>query len=131
MKLIDTTVLLEFFSGSEEEIDRIDAMFKDLERRKEKILITEEVILELVYYLEHVQGWEREVVSEVVTTVINDSLFKVESSHIIREATRIYGSSKIPFLDCLKAVKAKKAGVKEVIAYSRRFERAGLKVFRP
>ncbi|MDQ7082635.1 MAG: hypothetical protein Q9N34_06555 [Aquificota bacterium] len=63
MKLLDTTVLLEFFSGSEEEIERIDNLFRDLERQKEKLLVTEEVILELVYYLEHVQGWEREVVS--------------------------------------------------------------------
>jgi len=28
MKLLDTGILLEFFSGSEEEIDRIDSLFR-------------------------------------------------------------------------------------------------------
>lgn len=131
MKLLDTMVLLEFFSGSEEEIERIDSLFRELEKQKEKILITEEVIVELVYYLEHVQGWEREVVSDVVTTVINDSLFKVESVDILRDAVRTYRSSKVPFLDCLKAAKARRRKVREVIAYAKRFERAGLKVIMP
>lgn len=124
-------VLLEFFSGSEEEIERIDSLFRELERQKERILVTEEVVIELVYYLEQVQGWEREVVSEVVTTVLNDSLFKVEGADAVREAVKIYRGSKTPFLDCLKIAKAKRRKVKEVIAYSRRFEKAGLKLIRP
>ncbi len=131
MKLLDTSVLLEFFSGSEEEIAKIDNLFRELEKQKEKLLITEEVIVELVYFLEHVQGWEREVVADVVFTVLNDSLFKVELADVLREAVRIYGSSKTPFLDCLKIAKAKKRKVKEAITYSRRFEKAGMKVIRP
>ena len=131
MKLLDTTVLLEFFSGSEEEIDRIDLLFRDLEKQKEKLLVTEEVIVELVYFLEQVQGWEREVVSDVVITVITDSLFKVESAEVVREAVRIYRNSKVPFMDCLKIAKAKRKKVKEVVTYSKRFEKAGMKIIRP
>jgi len=52
MKFLDTGVLLEFFSGDEEEIDRIDRMFRELERQKEKLFIPEEVIIELAYFLE-------------------------------------------------------------------------------
>lgn len=131
MKLLDTSVLLEFFSGSEEEIDRIDLLFRDLEKQKEKLLVTEEVIVELVYFLEQVQGWEREVVSDVVITVITDSLFKVESAEVVREAVRIYRNSKVPFMDCLKIAKAKRKKVKEVVTYSKRFEKAGMKIIRP
>ncbi len=131
MKFLDTSVLLEFFSGSEEEIDRIDLLFRDLEKQKEKLLVTEEVIVELVYFLEQVQGWEREVVSDVVITVITDSLFKVESAEVVREAVRIYRNSKVPFMDCLKIAKAKRKKVKEVVTYSKRFEKAGMKIIRP
>ncbi|WP_457601503.1 PIN domain-containing protein [Hydrogenivirga sp.] len=131
MKLLDTGVLLEFFSGSEEEVDRIDSLFRDMEKQKEKLLITEEVILELVYYLEQVYGWEREVISDVVNTVLLDSLFSVENREAVQNAVKTYSSTKLSFLDSLKAAKAKKRKVKEVISFNRRFEKAGLKLIRP
>ena len=131
MKLLDTGVLLEFFSGSEEEIERIDELFREMERQKEKLLITEEVIVELVYFLEQVQGWEREVVADVVGTVLLDSLFSVEDRDLIQSAVKTYTKTKLSFLDCLKMAKAKKRKVEEVISFNRRFEKAGLKLIRP
>ena len=131
MKLLDAGVLLEFFSGSEEEVDRIDDLFREMERQKEKLLITEEVILELVYYLEQVYGWEREVIADVVNTVLMDSLFSVENRDTVLSAVKTYSSSKLSFLDSLKVAKAKKRKVKEVISFNRRFEKAGLKLIRP
>jgi predicted nucleic-acid-binding protein len=131
MKLLDTGVLLEFFSGSEEEVDRIDSLFRELEKQKEKLLITEEVILELVYYLEHVYGWEREVVSDVVNTVLLDSLFSVENREVVQNAVKTYSKTKLSFLDALKAEKAKRRKVKEVVSFNRRFEKIGFKLIRP
>ncbi len=131
MKLLDTGVLLEFFSGEEEEVDRIDKLFRELEKQKEKLLITEEVILELVYYLQEVYGWEREVVADVVNTVLLDSLFSVENREVIQQAVKLYRSTKLSFLDALKASKAKKRKVKEVITFNKRFEKASFKLIRP
>ncbi len=131
MKLLDAGVLLEFFSGSEEEVDKIDDLFREMERQKEKLLITEEVILELVYYLEQVYGWEREVIADVVNTVLMDSLFSVENRDTVQSAVKTYSSTKLSFLDSLKVAKAKKRKVKEVISFNRRFEKAGLKLIRP
>ena len=131
MKLLDTGVLLEFFSGSEEEIDRIDRLFREMEKQKEKLLITEEVIVELVYFLEQVQGWEREVVADVVGTVLLDSLFSIEDRDIIQSAVKTYTKTKLSFLDCLKVAKAKKRKVREAISFNRRFEKASLKLIRP
>ncbi|MDQ7082634.1 MAG: hypothetical protein Q9N34_06550 [Aquificota bacterium] len=67
----------------------------------------------------------------MVTTVINDSLFRVEGADTLREALKVYRGSKTPFLDCLKIAKARRRKVKEAVAYSRRFEKAGLRVIRP
>lgn len=131
MKLLDTGVLLEFFSGSEEEIEKIDELFREMEKQKEKLLITEEVIVELVYFLEQVQGWEREVVADVVGTVLLDSLFSVEDRDVIQSAVKTYTKTKLSFLDCLKMAKAKKRKVEEVISFNRRFEKAGLRLIRP
>ncbi len=131
MKLLDTGVLLEFFSGSEEEVDRIDALFRDMEKQKEKLLITEEVITEVVYFLEEVYGWEREVVGDVVSTILMDSLFSVENREVIQNAVKTYLRTRLSFMDCLKGAKAKKRKVKEVISYNRRFEKAGFRLVRP
>jgi len=131
MKLLDAGVLLEFFSGSEEEIDKIDALFRELEKQKEKLLITEEVILELVYYLEQVYGWEREVIADVIKTILLDSLFSIENRDAVQNAVKVYLKTKLSFIDCLKTDKAKKRKVKEVISYNKRFEKAGLKLIRP
>jgi len=131
MKLLDTSVLLEFFSGSEEEVDRIDSLFRELEKQKEKLLVTEEVIVELVYFLDQVYGWEREVVADVVNTVMLDSLFSVENREAIHEAVRIYLKTKLGFMDCLKAAKAKRRKIKEVITFNRKFEKAGIKPLLP
>ena len=131
MKLLDTSVLLEFFSGSEEEVDRIDALFREMEKQKEKLLITEEVIVELVYYLEQVYGWEREVIADVIGTVLLDSLFSVENREAIQDAVKVYSSSKISFMDALKSAKAKRRKVKDVVTFNKKFEKAKLKVIRP
>lgn len=131
MKLLDTTVLLDFFSGDEQQVEKIDKLFRDLEKQKEKLLVTEEVVIELVYYLGEVYGWEREVVSDVVNTVLMDSLFSVEDREVLYEAVKIYRNSKMSFMDALKASKAKKRKVKEVISYNRRFEKEGFKLIRP
>ncbi len=131
MKLLDTAVLLEFFSGSEEEVDKIDRLFREMEKQKEKLLVTEEVVVELVYYLEQVYGWEKEVVSDVVGTVLMDRLFSVEDRDVIQTAVKIYSSSKLSFMDALKSAKAKKRKVKEVLSFNRKFEKAGFKLIRP
>ncbi len=131
MKLLDTDILLEFFSGDEEKIEQIDSLFKELERKKEKLFITEEVIIELIYYLEQVYGWEREVVADVVNTVLLDSLFSVENRETIQRAVSLHRSSKLTFLDALKVAKAKKKKVKEVLSFNKKFEKVGLRLKRP
>jgi len=131
MKLLDTGVLLEFFSGSEEVVDRIDGLFREMERQKEKLLVTEEVVTEIVYYLEEVYRWEREVIGDVVSTILKDSLFSVENREVIQNALKSYLRTKLSFMDCLKGAKAKRRKVREVISYNRRFEKAGFRLIRP
>ncbi len=131
MKLIDTSVLLEFFSGNEETIDRIDAFFRNLERQKEKLLITEEVVLELVYYLEKVYGWEREVIGDILSTLLSDSLFKVENRSAVGDAVGIFRRGGLDFIDCLKVAKAKRKGAEEIVSLRRAFRKGGMRVVRP
>ncbi len=131
MKLLDTSALLEFFSGDEQTVDRIDALFRELERKKEKLLVTEEVILELVYFLEKVYGWERDVIVDILQTVMSDSLFKIEARDSIAEALKIYTKNKLDFLDCLKIAKAKRRKAEGVVTLRKSLARGGIEVIPP
>lgn len=131
MKLIDTGILLELLSGSEEDIDRIDDLFREVEKSKEKLFLTEEVVIELVYSLEQVQGWEREVVVDAVSTVLLDKLFLVEDMDILQNALKTYARTRLSFVDCMKVAKAKKKKVREIISFNKKFEKVGLRIVRP
>ncbi len=131
MKLLDSTVLLEFFCGSEERINRIDRLFRNLERRKEKLLITQEVITELIYYLEVVYKWEREVIADIVNTILKDSLFSVENRETIQRALIVYLKAGLSFMDSLKTAKAESKKVKEAVSHNKRFEKAKIRVIHP
>jgi len=131
MKLIDTVVLLDFLSGEDKKVETIHNFLEELSQKGEKVFVPEEVIIELVYFLEYGYQWEREDVVEVVETILNDETFNVELKPFIKEALKLYGERKGTFLDCLKAVKAKKMGIKEFITFSRRAKNLGFKVLNP
>ncbi len=131
MKVIDTVVLLDFLSGEDKKVETIQSFLEELSQKGEKVFVPEEVIIELVYFLEYGYQWEREDIVEVVETILNDEVFNVELKHFIKEALKLYGDRNGTFLDCLKTVKAKKMGIKEFITFNRRMKRLGFKILNP
>ncbi len=131
MKLIDTVILLDFLSGEEEKVERIETLLEEISQKGEKLFIPEEVIIELVYFLEYGYRWEREDIVNVIRTILDDETYNVEIKPFIKEALRMYEEKKGSFLDCMKAAKAKKIGVKEVITFNRRFKKLGMNIQNP
>ncbi len=131
MKVIDTVVLLDFLSGEDKKVETIQNFLDELSQKGEKVFVPEEVIIELVYFLEYGYQWEREDIVEVVETILNDEVFNVELKPFIKEALKLYANRKGTFLDCLKAVKSKKMGIKEFITFNRRIKKLGFKIVNP
>lgn len=131
MKVIDTVILLDFLSGEEEKVETIENFLEKLSEKKEKVFIPEEVIIELVYFLEYGYKWEREDIVGVVKSILEDEIFSVELKNYVKEALELYSQRKGTFLDCLKAVKAKKLGIKEFITFNRRIKKLGFKILNP
>ena len=131
MKLIDTVILLDFLSGEDKKVETIQNFLEELSQKGEKVFVPEEVIIELVYFLEYGYQWEREDIAEIVETILNDEVFNVELKPFIKEALKLYGDRKGTFLDCLKAVKSKKMGIKEFITFNRRIKKLGFKIINP
>ncbi|NPA32169.1 MAG: PIN domain-containing protein [Aquificae bacterium] len=131
MKLLDTVVLLDFLSGEEEKTQRVKEFIDEITQKGEKLFIPEEVIVELVYFLEHGYRWEREDIFNTLNALLEDESFNVELKPLVKSALSLYAQGKGTFLDCLKAVKARQMGIKEVITFNRRFKKLGLNVLNP
>ncbi len=123
---IDADVLINFLTGND--VNKIEKLFRRIESRKKKILLTQQVILEIIYTLEYNYKWDRENIFNVVNIIINDPLFKVEEKEDILKALNLYKKTSIPFFDVLKIMKE---DVDQIISYNRSFEEAGIKVIMP
>ncbi len=131
MIFADTQIFINFLAGSEEEINRIESLFREFERRKRKLYITQEVVVELVYYLLDTVDWDRSLIKEVVGTIVNDSLFKVENKEVVSEALEIFERGELDFLDALKLAKMKKRKITQALSYNTRLSDKGVKLIQP
>ncbi len=131
MIFADTQIFINFLAGSEEEINRIESLFREFERRKRKLYITQEVVVELVYYLLDTVDWNRSLIKEVVGTIVNDSLFKVENKEVVSEALEIFERGELDFLDALKLAKMKKRKITQALSYNTRLSDKGVKLIQP
>ncbi len=126
MILLDTSLLIEFLSGDEERVSKIESIFRDLEKRKRKLFLPQEVVVELVYYLGYTTGWDREDICDVVSTIVMDRLFSVENRDVVLEALELFKAHEVSFLDALKLAKAKKKGITQVLSDKEKFEEFGV-----
>ena len=131
MIFADTRIFIDFLSGSEEEVNRIEELLREFERKKRKLYISQEVVVELVYYLLDTVDWDRSLIREVVGTIVNDSLFKVENKEIVSEALEIFESKGLDFLDALKLAKMKKKKISQALSYNERLSDNGIRLIRP
>ncbi len=112
MKGISTKTLLEFFTD-EERAKEISKLFLEVERRKEKLFVSRYTLLELVYLLEKVLHLDRDRVYNIVKTLMEDKLFKIEGLKDMERALEIYKQEKKDFLEALKEVEYSRSGVRE------------------
>ncbi|SHK43190.1 hypothetical protein [Thermocrinis minervae] len=102
MKAITFRTLLEFLAGSER-AQKVEEELRKLERSKQKVYVSNYTILELVYYLQEVLGLPKEKVVDIVRTILEDRLFKVEEKNSLERALKLYLEG-YDFLEALKKV---------------------------
>ncbi|RMH00835.1 MAG: hypothetical protein D6699_07255 [Aquificota bacterium] len=102
MDAIDTQELIEFLTKGSKS-DAVEKLFKEVERKKSKLFVSNYTILELAYLLEHAYGVEKQLVIKSLRTILEDPIFKVEARKELEEALRLYAQG-LSFLDALKEV---------------------------
>ncbi len=112
MDAIDTQDLIDFLTNKERS-ERLEKYFKEVERRKGKIFLSNYTLLELAYILEYNFGVSRRLVAKSLRTLIEDRLFKVEDKREIEKAIELYAEG-MDLLTALKEVQLEKFNAKRV-----------------
>jgi predicted nucleic-acid-binding protein len=89
VKAIKVSSILKLLEGKEDG-QKIEQELRNIEKRKEKVYVSNYTLLELAYILEFVYGLSRERVVKVLKTLLEDPLFKVEEEKVWKGALELY-----------------------------------------
>ncbi len=100
MDAIDTQDLIDFLTKGERS-EKLERYFREVEKKKGKVFLSNYTLLELAYILEHNFGVEKEAILRSLRTIMEDRLFRVESKRDLEEALKLYAEG----MDMLQALK--------------------------
>jgi predicted nucleic-acid-binding protein len=109
VKAIEISSILKLLEGKEEG-HKIEQELRRIEKRKEKVYVSNYTLLELAYLLEFVYGLSRERVAKVLKTLLEDPLFKVEEEEVWKDALKLYLEG-TELLSALREVQYRRADV--------------------
>ena len=113
MKAIEVSSILKLLEGKED-AQKIEQELRKIEKRKEKVYVSNYTLLELAYLLEFVYGLSRERVAKVLKTLLEDPLFKVEEEEVWKEALKLYLKG-TELLSALREVQYRRADVDRTV----------------
>ncbi|WP_448584740.1 PIN domain-containing protein [Thermocrinis sp.] len=106
MKAVGTQSIIKLLEGKEE-AHKIEQELKKLEKKKQKVYVSNYTLLELAYLLEFNYGLGRERIGKILRTILEDPIFKVEEEEIWKEALELYLKGE-DLLSALRKVQYKK-----------------------
>jgi len=93
---IDANIVLRFLLADNDEMFEISK-----EIMKENVYLSNEVIAEIIYVLEKVYKYEREIIFDRVYRIMNlKNVFNLDKQFVLR-ALEIYKTQNLDFVDCL------------------------------
>lgn len=97
---LDTNVLVRII------VDDSDCPEQSIKARQsvsqyQTVYITQIVQIETVWVLSRAYGFERNQISQVLESLLNNQAYRMENETIFADALKLYGSSNIDFADAL------------------------------
>jgi len=114
VKAVGTRSILKLLEGKEE-AQKIEQELKKLEKKKQKVYVSNYTLLELAYLLEFSYGLERERIGKILRTILEDPLFKVEEGGLWKEALELYLKGE-DLLTALKKAQYRNNGVEDELS---------------
>ncbi|MEJ5338519.1 MAG: hypothetical protein WHS43_02565 [Aquificaceae bacterium] len=112
MDAIDTQDLIDFLTKGERS-ERLENYFREVERKKGKVFLSNYTLLELAYLLEFNFGISKDLIARSLRTMIEDRLFRVEGKRDLEEALKLY-SEGMDLLEALKEVQLKRFNAERI-----------------
>jgi predicted nucleic-acid-binding protein len=129
----DTNLLVRYLTADDPiKASAVDALLKKAGQGKIKILLPSVVAAELVWVLESFYKMSREQISELVYAILNTPGIDVQDEAIISAATKLYGLTRIDFVDAWIIEFAKAKGVTKIHTFdTKHFKNTGIDVSPP
>jgi uncharacterized protein len=124
----DTNLLVRYLTEDDPaKASAVAALLKKAGQGKIKILLPSVVAAELVWVLESFYNMPREQISELVYAILNTPGIDVQDEAIISAAAKLYGLTRIDFVDAWIIEFAKAKGVTKIHTFdTKHFKNTGI-----
>ena len=97
MKIVDANIILRYLL--EDHAEYFEKAISIVE--KNRILLINEVVAEVVYVLEKVYQIDRQTIKEGLFTFFENENIHIEKDNVLKEALILFAQKKLDFVDCL------------------------------
>jgi predicted nucleic-acid-binding protein len=122
MWYVDTNVWVRLFTVGDEDVQaRCRALIDDCVEGRIGLAVHAATLAELVFVLgsKRIYGQPRDLVADVIQTVLNIRNLDVEGRAEVELASRLYRGSNLDFADCYAAAVARHQGMDGVISFDK------------
>lgn len=103
---IDTNVLVRLLTQDDQaQADAVQRRLAPLDAVAESVLINDIVMVETLWVLRHLYGYDRPTLAEILGHLLSALTFRFENREVVSLAARHFSDSTADFSDCLIAAK--------------------------
>lgn len=125
---IDTNIILRFLlKDNKIQYPQARKIFEKTERGKINIWTTDVVILELIWTLKSLYGYDRFTIKEKVEGMFALPNFDILNKKLILQALQDFANKNLDFADAYNYQLAKKEG-KKILSFDKDFKKLGVKI---
>ena len=104
-------------------------IFYRLKKKKEKIYIPDQALVEVILVLEKFYKFKREKIAEITRAILDTHVFIVEKYEMYYQVMDLYVKyPKINLGDIMIAVEGKRKGISKVLSFDQHFKELGMEV---
>ena len=127
MKSLDTNVIIRFLVNDDKrQAEAVKSLFIKAENSGELFFISNPVILEILYVLDSVYGYERNQILTALQALLLMKILRFENPDVLQSLVESGGKIKIELEDLFIGIIAKESGCESTITFDKKAARSPL-----
>ena len=124
MRLIDTSLLIRFFSNDDPlKAERVRQLLQRVEDGDERIALSPMVVFETVFTLQRSYKLPKAQIKQMIEDLLSLRNVHLPNKHLYYEALEIYATTSLSFADAFNAVYMKSQNLSEIWSYDEDFDK--------